>query len=290
MRVTNIFFTIAALTFGLCSQYYSKSLDPPFPPLPRPTRLEQRINQESSCQNNTPEKYAVLISGDTEEKHRINLSSIYETLLEIGFQKENMYILDSTGERHSYYPVDDATQKESIKIVFEHLRKKIDGQDLLFVYTTDHGERTTKTISECGVEKEKTVSTLVLPGEDLDQIDFSDYLEGIDPQIGIFVFEQCYSGGFAKEIGHGKYVAIASTKARLKSISDVRDSMGYFFLSAYRDSQKSDRNGDGAVSIQEAFDYMMRNYSQAKRDHFNRRRKQQPFIQTEIDANTVFLK
>ena len=256
----------------------------------KPQRLEQRILYEnkvlykSAEPNEKQDKYAVLISGNTENRHRINLYLTYKILLENDFQRDNIYILDNEGKKVSPYPVDESARRESIIRIFDHLRKKIDDQDLLFVYMTDHGERTLRTFNRDYGKEIAKLSTLVIPGYDLDQREFSECLQGINPQTGIFLFEQCYSGGFAEEIGKGNYLAIASTKSRNTSSSGINDSFGRYFMLAFRNRQNSDLNSDGKISIGEAFEYAKNQHSWSKKG------KQKPFIQGEIDANEIFLK
>lgn len=251
---------------------------------PHPGRLEQRIQQESIRPNGEPDKYAVLISGETERRHGANISLAYQVLLEQEFQRENIYLLVSPVKENFYYPIDDFARRESIKMVFDHLRERIDEKDLLFVYVTDHGGRFTKTIEKNNEKSKVMLSTVVLPGRNLGQREFARYLEGINSQTGIFLFDQCFSGGFAEEIGKGNYIAIASTQPEDTSKSRFQNSFGGYFMLALRDKAVSDLNADGRVSVEEAFEYAKTRHSGT------RNKKQEPFIQGEINAGELFLK
>ena len=160
---------------------------------PKPVNLERRLSQEVAIQNHTEDKYAVIISGNTDYRHKANLSLAYQVLLENGFQRENVYILDNKGDKTAFYPVDDIASKEAIGMLFGHLAKKVDSKDLLFVYTTDHGRR--KSINEevNGETKRTKVSVLVLPYGDLLETEMVKYLSDVHPKVGVLVFDQCYS-------------------------------------------------------------------------------------------------
>ncbi|MFH0949047.1 MAG: hypothetical protein V1802_01005, partial [Candidatus Aenigmatarchaeota archaeon] len=219
----------AAATLFFC--WYDSS-QPPFPS--KPERLEQRISHEAAVPNGKADKYAVLISGNTESRHRVNLSLAYQILLENGFRKDNIYILDYDGKEVFYYPVDDFAGKECIKMVFGHLRKKIDEQDLLFVYATDHGKRISKITRGDDGNKTEKLSALSLPGPDIDQKEFAKYLDGINPRKGIFLFDQCYGGGFAEEIGKERYIAVASAKPYQGGYGKTNNTFGGYFMLAFR--------------------------------------------------------
>lgn len=232
-----------------------------------PSNLDKRIS-DNSKKNNKPDKYAVMISGDSRSKCKDDMSTTYKTLLEDGFKKEDIYVL---GTDINYYPVDDLPSKNNVRNVFRYLKKKIDDKDMLFVYTRGHGER------------ENKMSYLVLFGPDLNQREFSQYIKGINPRIGIYLFDQCYSGGFANRIGKGRNVAIASTQPEDESSSDINDSFSHYFMRAFRDKANSDLNNDGKISLSEAFEYAKKNHS------FSRNGKHKPFIRSILNSDKVFL-
>ncbi len=242
-----------------------------------PAGLEGRMRNERIMHNSTPDKYAFLISGESEYWHRANISLIYNAFLRNDFRKENIYILDHEGEKVYGYPVDGSATKENIKKVFVFLKNKIDEKDLLFVYTTDHGGRIIKDGTE--------LSTLVLPGPDLDQKEFSEYIKDIIPKLGIFLFDQCYSGGFAEELAKKNYVAIASTKSDEKSFGE-EDSFGSYFILASFNNPNADLNNDGKTSLKESFEYSKERWYKANDKY---REVQEPVIIGKNLADKTFL-
>lgn len=222
-----------------------------------PKELNQRIAREKLTfpRGN---KYAVLISGQTEERHGKNLSLAYQVLLESGFLKNNIYVLDYRGEKTAYYPVDDRANPASIKAVFEHLEKRIGPDDLFLVYATDHGDIEERAIRINGRKNRRAVSVLGLLEKNMDEVEFASYVNRINPRIGIFIFVQCYGGGFADRLAQSGRITIAAS---------VKMSDGFAFsqpfFGAFRDG-RADKNGDGRISVQEAFGYAVCNGGQNK--------------------------
>jgi hypothetical protein len=118
-------------------------------------------------------------------------------LLEQGYLRSNIYILDSEGET-PFFPLTDVTTRASIARLFRHLARVVEPHDTLFVYVTGHGRRITADEETEGQVSTVGVSTLVLnPGEELSQDEFSAMLEGVSPEAGIAFFDQCYWGTFS---------------------------------------------------------------------------------------------
>ena len=163
--------------------------------------LEQRIKQEQVINSNYSNKYAILISGDNKYIYQENLSMAYQILLENGFQRKNVSILDGKGDLSAFYPVFGSASKKTIDCIFNNLSKKIGSDDLLFVYVTGHGDQIT--ISDLTGDKKEVfkIAEINLTGETLLETDFEKYLINIKPKVGILLFDQCYGGNFAKRFG-----------------------------------------------------------------------------------------
>ncbi|MDD4877911.1 MAG: C13 family peptidase [Candidatus Nanoarchaeia archaeon] len=226
-----------------------------------------------------PEKYAVLISGHTEERHALNMTLVYNFLLEHGFNENNIYVADGKGTDRLYcYPVDAAATVDNVRTGFESLQQKLDGNDLLFVYVSDHGGR-------IRAEDGSYVSTISTnDGSTLDQRTFAGFVDSLKHGQGIFVYDQCHSGGFAEETGHGNNVAIASTTADDSAYSGgIHNSFTAYFIKAHLYSQFSDTNHDGNVSLGEAFRFAERNHPYSVQGW------QDPIIVSEQDPDLVYL-
>jgi hypothetical protein len=238
--------------------------------------LEDRLVDLPSEKNYESDKYAVLISGRTEGRHAENLETAYNALIGQGFLLENIFILDNErGPAARFeYPVDAPATKENIKIVMENIQQTSDDKDLLFLYVTGHGGREK-------VRGEYVSTILLSDGEEMDEIEMDNLLEGIEElRVGILVFDQCYGGGFVERSGDGRYVAVSASKPNEVSYSNT---FPLAFFNAWEDSE-SDINKDGRISIQETFDYATENDSYANDGD------QMPLIRSEdMNSEEIFI-
>lgn len=215
---------------------------------PEPEALLARIAQEGERPNGQVDHFAVLIGADTELRHRGNLSMAYQVLLEQGYRRENIYILDSEGE-NPFFPLTDVTTRASVELLFKHLAKIVEARDTLLVYVTGHGRKITADEEKAGSVGTLGVSTLVLnPGEELSQEEFSTLLEQVTPEAGIAFFDQCYWGPFSSP-RLCNYVMITTST---KDDTSYGVSFPRAFWSAFRDRRR--REGP---TIFEAFKFAM---------------------------------
>ncbi len=247
-------------------------------------------------------KYAVLISGNTEDYHEAVLASMYRMVRSAGFQT---YVLDSNGQKRDY-PVDGPATRKYMDMLFNGLSRKVGSDDMLLVYTSDHGA--TEEVS-AGIRKE-IVSVLCLPNDTVNEKEFAGYLKDIRPGLAICLFDQCSSGGFAEQPGISG-VKVASThsgrpsynlrqvyeKAR-RAVEDYPASPPLFadticegFLRAWLDGY-GDADGNREVSTREAFDFAAENFEFHQRrinEIFRNMQEQQPvLISDDADAQIFF--
>lgn len=225
-----------------------------------------------------PERYAVLISGQTEERHALNMTLVYNFLLENGYNEKNVYVIDGKGSDRLYcYPVNASATVENVKVAFDSLQAKLDKNDSLFVYVSDHGG----SILAADGSHLSTIATT--DGSTLDQRTFEGFTNGLKYGLGLFVFDQCYSGGFAEETGHGNNVSIASASPNESAYSGgIHNSFTAFFIKAFIYEAQSDTNLDGKVSLTEAFNYAETNHP------YSRSGWQDPMVSTELNADAIF--
>lgn len=247
--------------------------------------LKNRINQEKAVKNYQPDKYAVLIRGDYEERFVADMSLAYQVLLENGFKPDHIYVLaDVKKKKEAYFhPIDDIATKENLEIVKNHLSSIVDEEDLLVVCLVDHGNRA-MIMNPVDPGKRLMASTFNLRGEDLNEVELELYLSKIQPKIGILLFEFCFSGGFAERLGKERYVAIACTRSKVEGYSRAGNSfVGNIFkaLSWRRRGEVDiDINKDGKANLQEAVNY-------AKKQHFKKRQK--PVVKSGIPLDKIFI-
>lgn len=250
---------------------------------PYPSKLEHRINQEEGVPNNIPDKYAVLISGDDELRDVYDLSFAYQVLLEIGFKKANIYILDKEGMKTPIYPVDDLSSRYAVNMLFSHLSKKVESQDLLFVYITDHGVRETYKPANDVDAPEIKVTEIVLPGPNLNEVEFKELLDRLNSCITIVLADICYGGGLANRFSKGKYVGVSSSTEEEEADGSAEHTFGRHFMEAYREISKADSDQNMVVDLSEAFTYAKRNHPSTNNG------ENTPFLKSELSLETLTL-
>ena len=197
------------------------------------------------------EKYAILVSADGEDRYKENITFGYQSLLSAGFKAENIYVL-SGHEDIGDYNRGEATQ-ENLKKYLSELKGKIDQDDFLLFYMTNHGGKEYIFFGESEVEldrKNVTASNL------------RDMFNGINPNYAIAVFTQCQPGEFLDYFGQSNRIAIGSSRKNKNSFGNDF-SIAFFEGLGGRDKSgnqiDSDSNNDGKISIEELFDYASRN-------------------------------
>lgn len=204
--------------------------------------------------------YAILMSGSPDYAHRSNMQATYDGLLEQDFKKKNIYTINELGVQNTNFPITREASKEGVKYVFGEIKKKIHPEDRLFIYTTGHGDTIHK--------DNRVIANLVIPPENflkaflgikdpkdmyLTEIELKKYLEELNPKKGIFIFQQCYGGNFAKNIANEKYLTISadypnSTTWYLKKGKDFSSNFFKFMKDV-----ETDLNKDGKISMMEIF-------------------------------------
>ncbi len=211
--------------------------------------------EKNTRENGKRDKYAFLICGDSNKMYKENLILSYKTLLENGFVKEKVYLLDY-----------NLSSKRKIKKALDNLEKVIGPEDLFLIYTTGHGG----------------LSGLSLLNEGISGEEFGKYLKNIHPKEGIIISDQCSSGKFVKEINRKGYVRLSASKGDGETFSNTFTRAFFNSLKGY---SNSDINKDGKVSIEEAF------INVKSKDYYAKKGKQSPQIYSDgIEADKVFLK
>lgn len=188
----------------------------------------------------TGQKYALLISGQTEKRHIKSVELTYKTLLNRGFSPKNVIIFDGKGSQGRPYPVHAPADAKSIGLGFDYLANEIRPDDLLFVYVTNHGR----------FDKEKKAAEIGLIGKYLDEFDIAAYANKIHPRIGIFMFTECYGGCFANRLrGENRITLAPTTDGKCSSYAFSQTFFEAFGACA------ADLDGNSRVSIREAFYY-----------------------------------
>ncbi len=195
-------------------------------------------------------KYALLINGDGEVRHKRNILRAYQTLRKLGFEDANILVLSTEDPRTRR--TCSAGQRPTLKHLedtMDRLAGVLTSADLLVVYGTGHGDF---------YEGE---STLGLWRDELYASELRDEVEAL-PARAVIVMDQCYSGGFLD--------AFKGTNARVISMATVdsrHETDCYYFARAFWDSflhpEQADANHDGKTSVHEAFETALKMHKRA---------------------------
>ena len=229
--------------------------------------------------------YAVLISGGANaynnwERYYSDIAFMYTTLVrDYGYADDHVIVLMSDGtdpaldQRRNDGTLDSSNPdldgdgdtdvqysatKANIATVFSHLGTTLGAGDQLFIFTTDHG----------GPQHSPQQGTAVLMNlwgwdETITDDELATELDRIRSTVPILVtMEQCYSGGFIDDLvpglpGQERVIATAADAYH----SSYADYFSKTWISAVGghdlvgNAVNADGNGDGTVSMQEAFAY-----------------------------------
>ena len=243
-------------------------------------RIPYRNNARNT--NSTSNEYAVIISGGWDsynnwERYWNDCSAMYKTLVNVyNYDKSKIFVLISDGTdpgadmhlnngNYVSSPLDldgDGTNDiqysatiSNISRVFDSLSRVITSSDNVFIFTTDHGDegsllclwnQQTMTASQFATEVNKLV-----PANTIN-----------------ICMEQCYSGGYTVACAGNKRViatACAANEPSYAMSNLVYNEFCYHWISAVTGETPSgtivnaDYDGDGFVSMIEAFAYAMSN-------------------------------
>ncbi|MDP7494134.1 MAG: C13 family peptidase [Candidatus Undinarchaeales archaeon] len=286
--------------------------------------LDLEVTEPEALQG--PQKYAVIVNGYADSSSFYNnISFVHDMLLEKGYKEENIIILHDHGEDPDVYVEDrpDGDPKDSGSVRGERVTsipgytfearsdKIVDGpayksdvfdaldtmaekarpEDEFFFYSTDHGGTKGGESTIC-LRKEGAAGWWGI--DEITVSEFQKHVDKIKSEKQVLVFDQCHSGGFADALGNGYRIAISACSADESSyIAHPMDGFPDALFSAMRGRDwegnpvEADFNGDGKVSIAEAFQYALENDPYAPGN--GGRYEEHPQINTEIEADSVFL-
>ena len=190
-----------------------------------------------------PGKYAILLNGDTERRHKENVAEAYRTLRALGFQARNICVLSPRDRRAGLLPetLRLAPVRTNLAPAFDAVGAEIRRGDLLVVYGTGHGD-----ITEDGE------GYLALRHGEFWPDELREELERL-PADPVVIMDQCFSGAFADGLRGTQHRAIVITTVDARHETDCE----YFapaFWRAFLHPEKADRNRDGKTSVREAFE------------------------------------
>lgn len=242
------------------------------------------IKQQRSVMPNI-HNYAIIISGGLNsnynyERYWNDCSFIYTTLRnKYAYPKDNIFVLMSDGtspeadlrmndgstisspldlDGDGANDITYAATKNNVTSVFNSLSNTLTSKDTLLIYTIDHGGQYVGGDS---------ISYLCLWNNDiLKDYDLAFELGKVHPAVVDICMGQCNSGGFIDDLRGTHHVIATACKYEESSYSlsnNEYDEFVYYWTSAlaketpYGTTVNADSNGDGVVSMSEAFQYAL---------------------------------
>lgn len=227
-------------------------------------------------------RYAVIISGGADRynnhtRYWKDCSYFFTTLKANGFLQDNIYVLISDGQdpnidqsdgTSSLWDLNDdkvddirySALKENITTVFNELAGKMTSEDILYIFTTDHGGNNSTTNPAPYANTD--VVLWLWNGTSITNAEFAAEVDKVTAKAIVGIFEQCFSGGFAETLKKpGRVLMSASRWWELSyaaaSGSLDYDEFSYYVTEALADTTKGDSNGDNIVTMEEAYLYAL---------------------------------
>lgn len=261
---TSIMFQFGDIEFAikLADSANSRSMNAPKMLTAPPTSLSEQ-------------KWAVIISGGVNylnnySRYWQDCSDIYKTLVNsCGYAKANIYCLVSDGtdptldqnlgnymfgnssldlDGDGTNDVQYSATKDNISTVFNQLQANVQSGDELFVFVTDHGNAD-GSLCLWGNNENITVSQ------------FCAEVNKIPTCVRTYVLMgQCHSGAYIEPLSaQNRVIATACTASELSTgYAQYYDYFLHYWTYAINNESAGDSNGDGRVSIREAFEYASR--------------------------------
>ena len=228
-------------------------------------------------------KYAVLISGGVDaannySRYLNDISEIHSALKnKYSYSESDIYVLYADGGGPSW--VDHSALKSNVQTVFNQLRTKMNSNDELFVYVTNHGGQRVSGTNQAKI--------WLWNYESIADWEFANLVNPIPADKKYFVFEQCYSGGMIDDLaGTDKVIATAAHWSEVSYACDGSGDYGvcpsynydefvlHWTAAVYGRSPSgsyvnADSDGNGKVEMDEAFNYARSRDSQSERPQYS---------------------
>lgn len=194
----------------------------------------------STAASAAPRSWALIVNGDDSETHGRNVEIALDSLAALGFEADSVLLLAPapfTGPRAPAWQA--RARKGDLDDALAHLAELVGPEDVLLVYLTGHGARRFGD------------SVLVLERGAVGARTLARRLAGLRFGRLVLVADQCYSGGFLDALRDERrpVVALAATDPdhEVRCEPFIRP----FWRAAV--DRRHDRDGDGRVSVEEAF-------------------------------------
>ena len=237
---------------------------------------------------NSSKNYAMLFSGgvnssNAHARYWNDLRFMYQTLKsKYGYDDAHIILVYKNGvpgDAMGDIPVDYPASIVGVNAAFDFLKTKLDNNDQLFFFATNHGGgfNTAENLNYSGIVDgsgdeidakgyDETIFYYNEAGNISDDF-FASKVASLNYGKFIAVLEPCFSGGFLRDLRGPKNIVISAANefefSWAKGPTYQYDEFSYYYTSALNGytpegayiKPAADSNGDGQVSILEAFVY-----------------------------------
>jgi len=224
-------------------------------------------------------RYAVIISGGWNQwsnypRYWNDCAFFFNTLKQYGFLDDNITVLFADGTdpavdrpdgRSSPLDFDGdgvpdirySATKANITLVFNQLAATLGPNDILYIFTTDHGGAQDGNAAPYSTPD----VVLYLWGEMITGDELAAEVNKVTAKAVAGIFEQCFSGGMVEKLaGTNRVVMSASRWWELSYAMGpdyTYDEFSYYVTAALADPATADTNADGTVTMEEAYLYAL---------------------------------
>lgn len=224
-------------------------------------------------------RYAVIISGGWDQynnhvRYWNDCAFFYNTLKQYGFQSDHITVLFADGtdpaidrsdgvsspldfDGDTFPDINYSATRANITTVFNQLAATLGADDILYIFTTDHGGAQSGNAAPYNTPN----VVLYLWGEIINGDELAAEVNKVTAKAVAGIFEQCFSGGMVEKLaGTNRVVMSASRWWELSYAMGpdfTYDEFSYYVTTALSDASKGDTNRDGMVTMEEAYLYAL---------------------------------
>lgn len=222
-------------------------------------------------------RHAVIISGGANKwsnypRYWNDCAYFFATLKAHGFLDNNIHVLFADGtdpapdrpdgqsspldfDGDGRPDIEHNATRQTVALVFDQLAATLGPEDILYIFATDHGA--SQEINEYPYYYPFVV--LCLWGEDITGEEMAAEVNKVPAGIVVGIFEQCFSGGLVERLkGPGRVVMSASRWWEYSYAMPPNyeyDEFSFHVTRALAEPARGDSNGDGLVTMEEAYLY-----------------------------------
>ncbi|AGW12720.1 C13 family peptidase [Megalodesulfovibrio gigas] len=226
-------------------------------------------------------RHAVIISGGYNSwsnypRYWNDCAFFFRTLKQYGFLDANIHVLFADGTDPAVDRSDGVSSpldfnndgvadikysatKANIALVFNQLASALGSDDILYIFTTDHGEP-----QEGNEHPYNTPDVLLdLWGESISGSELAAEVDKVNAKAMAGIFEQCFSGGMVEALKKPNRVLMSASRWWEYSYAMAPNynynEFSYHVTVALANAAKGDSNNDGHVTMEEAYLYALAN-------------------------------